>query len=529
MKSLRSTVGWTEVRWSFRVVGALLIAVSPLHLEAQPLAAGSDRFLGCGTSSSVYRDLADYWNQVTPGNDGKWGSVESIQGQYNWSGLDAIYNYAGTVGIPFKEHTLVWGNQQPAWIASLDSAAQRAAVENWVLRVGQRYPATAYVDVVNEPFNAPPPYANALGGAGSTGWDWVLTAFELARQYCPSGAKLILNEYNILQSNSVTTNYLALINLLKERGLIDGIGVQGHYFEFRSDIGSSNPYVYDIETLKGNLKRLTDTGIPVYVSEFDIDEPLDSNQLAQYKIYFPIFWENPGVKGITFWGYIEGDVWNAHPNTYLLRANGTERPALQWMRTYVLIPLPPSPLSPVYETDVPRNPQLVWSSSDSATSYHVQLAMSSTFSPVVVDTLVTDSLLRLSSPLESGRRVHWRVSAANAHGESRYSATVSFITGTQIVSVGDSENPCHGFELLQNYPNPFNPATTITYSVPYRSSISLTVHNLMGQELATLFAGVREPGTYVETVNATGLATGVYFYRLTAGGFVATKQLIVLK
>jgi len=79
------------------VLGAAVITALPLHLEAQPLAAGTERFLGCGTSSSLFRNLADYWNQVTPGNDGKWGSVESIQGQYSWSGLDAIYNYAGTV------------------------------------------------------------------------------------------------------------------------------------------------------------------------------------------------------------------------------------------------------------------------------------------------------------------------------------------------------------------------------------------------------------------------------------------------
>jgi len=102
------------------------------------------------------------------------------------------------------------------------------------------------------------------------------------------GCKLILNEYNVLHDNTVTTNYINIINLLKDRGLIDGIGIQGHYFEFRSDMNASNQYIYDINTIKANLNRLAETRLPIYMTEFDIDEPIDSNQLAQYKIYLPI-------------------------------------------------------------------------------------------------------------------------------------------------------------------------------------------------------------------------------------------------
>lgn len=68
-------------------------------------------------------------------------------------------------------------------------------MEKWIRLVGERYPDMDFVDVVNEPFNAPPPYKNALGGSGTTGGDWVITAFQWARQYCPSRTKLLLNEY----------------------------------------------------------------------------------------------------------------------------------------------------------------------------------------------------------------------------------------------------------------------------------------------------------------------------------------------
>jgi endo-1,4-beta-xylanase len=321
------------------IMSMLLIGVTgliPMRTVSQQLTSNKDKFLGCGTSVYFYRYLDNIWNEVTPGNDGKWGSVENPKGTYNWTNLDKIYNFAEAKGLLYKHHNLVWGSQQPGWLSSLDSATQRDAVEKWIAAVGARYPKMDMVDVVNEPFHTPlPVYKNALGGDGATGWDWVITAFQLARKYCPPSAKLLLNEYNVFQDNTVTSNYIALINLLKTRGLIDGIGVQGHYFEFRSPVAGPGNYVYDLTTIKNNLNRLTALGLPVYITEFDIDEPVDSIQAAQYKIYFPIFWSNPGVKGITFWGYIQGDVWTAHPNTYLLLADGTERPAMQWLRSYV--------------------------------------------------------------------------------------------------------------------------------------------------------------------------------------------------
>ncbi len=505
-----------------------IISSLPLSAPAQPLAGGQEKFLGCGTSSYLYRDLDKYWNQITPGNDGKWGSVEAVRGQYNWTNLDRIYHYAVNRNIPFKHHTLVWGNQQPGWIASLDSAAQRAAVENWIQAVGERYPRVAFVDVVNEPFNAPPVYRKALGGDGATGWDWVITAFQLARQHCAPGVQLVLNEYNVLHSNTVTSNYLVLINLLKERGLIDGIGVQGHYFEFRSDLASSNTYVHDLATIKSNLMRLTATGLPVYLTEFDIDEPIDANQLEQYKIYFPIFWSNPGVKGITLWGYIQGDVWTAHPNTYVLRSDGSERPALQWLRTYLRSPQPPVLLSPLFTVGVPRNPVLLWRPVATATAYRVQVGLNSVFTTAIVDTTVADTLVQ-TPVLEAGRRFYWRVSAINAHGASEYSAAASFTTGDQIVGVQQQGEAWPPFQLAQNYPNPFNPTTQIKYTIAQHSRVSLKVFSPLGREVALLFDGFRQPGSYVVSFDGSGLTTGVYICRLQANAFTATKKLTLLK
>ena len=518
--------------WHYVVCIALvifLISIASINTSAQPLAQDKDKFLGAATSSDIYRHFDKYWNQVTPGNSGKWGSVEPIRNQYNWTGLDRIYNFAANRNMPFKEHTLIWGQQQPGWIASLDSASQRAEIEEWIRLVGERYPKMALVDVVNEPFHAPPSYKNALGGDGTTGWDWVITAFELARKYCPPEAKLILNEYNILHSNAQTTNYLNLINLLKDRQLIDGIGVQCHYFEFRSDMNAtSNVYIYNISTIKSNLDRLAATGIPVYISEFDIDEPDDANQLSQYKIYFPIFWSHPGVKGITLWGYIQYDVWSAHPNTYLLRSDGSERLALQWLRTYIVSPLPPVPIAPNAEGGVPLNPVLTWHASASATSYHVQLSKNITFTSVIVDTTIADTLLQVSS-LEANRRYYWRVSGINEYGESDFSATASFMTGNQ-TGVDDKDKVMpQGFELYQNYPNPFNPTTTISFSLSQQSHVRLILFDVLGKEVLNIADNYFEAGSNHIVVNASALASGLYFYQMEAGKFNKVMKLIVMK
>jgi endo-1,4-beta-xylanase len=506
-----------------------IISLLPFVSFSQPLTTNKEKFLGCGTSSSIYRNLASYWNQVSPGNDGKWGSVENPRGTYNWTNLDKIYAFATSRGLLYKHHTLVWGSQQPSWLSGLDSAAQRDAVTKWINAVGARYPKMDMVDVVNEPLHTPlPVYVNALGGVGATGWDWVITSFTMARKACAPGVKLLLNDYNILSSTTTTTNFLAIIQLLKDRGLIDGIGVQGHYFEFRSDIGTTGGYVYDIPTLKANLDRLTATGLPVYITEFDIDEPIDANQLAQYKIYFPLFWNNPGVKGITFWGYIQDDVWNSHPNTYLIRTDGTERPALEWLRVFLVSPAAPVPVSPVAATEVARNARLVWQHSDSASAYHVQVSPLRAFQTIMVDSVLSDTTLALSS-LDAGTTYYWRVAASNTHGASEFSAVSAFTTGTQTAVGEEMAQFPSAFFVEQNYPNPFNPSTVIAYTLPNAAHVRIRIFDPIGRECVRLVDAEQAAGAHSVRLEAGAWPSGIYYYRVEAGGKSVVKSMLLMK
>lgn len=99
----------------------------------------------------------------------------------------------------------------------------------------------------------------------------------------------------------------------------------------------------------------------------------------------------------------------------------------------------------------------------------------------------------------------------------------------QIITSVPHRNVVEGFGLEQNYPNPFNPTTTIQYQIPEMEKVVLKIYNILGQEVQTLVNEVQHPGMYQTTFDASRLASGVYFYRLTAGDYVEVKKMMFLK
>jgi endo-1,4-beta-xylanase len=289
-----------------------------------PLAEGTGRFLGSTLTAQFDELFPLYFNQVTPENAGKWLSVEAQRGTHTWGALDVIFAVARAHGLPVKQHTFVWGEQEPRWVAGLPPAEQRDAVERWIRAFTERYPDVELVDVVNEPLHAPPSYAEAIGGAGETGWDWVLWSFERAREALPH-ATLLINEYNILCCAPTLARYAELIELLQERDLIDGIGVQAHGLER-----------VDPRLIAANLDALATHGLPIYVSELDLESADDAEQLAMYQRVFPVLWEHEAVAGVTLWGHRAGRIWKR--NAFVLDWFDEERPALSWLAEYLRAP-----------------------------------------------------------------------------------------------------------------------------------------------------------------------------------------------
>ena len=102
--------------------------------------------------------------------------------------------------------------------------------------------------------------------------------------------------------------------------------------------------------------------------------------------------------------------------------------------------------------------------------------------------------------------------------------TLSVLTGTC-----QNENIVREFNLEQNYPNPFNPMTEIGYSISNESFVKLSIIDVLGKEVYTAVNENKKAGNYQVTIDGSGLGSGVYFYRLTAGDFTRTRKMILLK
>jgi hypothetical protein len=104
------------------------------------------------------------------------------------------------------------------------------------------------------------------------------------------------------------------------------------------------------------------------------------------------------------------------------------------------------------------------------------------------------------------------------------------ITWKHTVDVDERRDRSPGLFLLhQNFPNPFNPATRIPYQLASKSHVTLRILDVLGREVATLVDGVEEPGYKSVRFDAGFLSSGIYFYRLSAGTFVQTRRMAVLK
>ena len=117
-------------------------------------------------------------------------------------------------------------------------------------------------------------------------------------------------------------------------------------------------------------------------------------------------------------------------------------------------------------------------------------------------------------------------SYAAANGEKR---AFGIIVKKILTSAKNQEPLPTAFVLSQNYPNPFNPTTMISFDIPKRSQVRLVVYDILGREVKTLVDEMKSPGRYTVNFDASALPSGVYLYRITAGSFVETKKLVLVK
>ena len=379
------------------VLSTLALAASMATVANAALADGAAKFVGNITvNGSIPGNFGNYWNQITAENECKWASIEGTRGKYNWSGCDAAYNWAQKNGAHFKFHALVWGSQYPSWLNNLSTAETKEAITAWFDAVKAHYPNLEMIDVVNEAIrgdkyageyknayhscyttvnqkscgNSNNKIMEALGGDNGK-YDFVTEAFRMARERWPK-AILIYNDYNTVQYN--LDQGIDLIQKIKANGAsVDAYGLQAHDMQGQSGYGGAGgggPCIDKQQLIDALDKIHSETGLPLFISEYDISTTDDDLQKKCYSEQIPVFMEAQYVAGITLWGYIYGSTWQNCNNTAsgcsgIIKDN-TDRAAMKWLKEYLAtntgknttglatgVATPPEPQKPFNATNTP--------------------------------------------------------------------------------------------------------------------------------------------------------------------------------
>lgn len=454
------------------------------------------------TSGAVRSDFINYWNQITPENEGKWGSVEATRDQYNWAPLDRIYEYARQHNIPVKAHTFVWGSQFPNWINNLSAAEQAAEIEEWIRDYCTRYPDTAMIDVVNE---AIPGHAPATFAQNAFGNDWIIKSFQLARQYCPN-AILILNDYNVLSWD--TDKFVTLARPVIAAGVVDALGAQSHGLADRP-----------LSETTSKLNQIAALGLPIYISEYDIEKTNDQEQLQVMQQQFPLFYNHASVKGITLWGYVVGKTWR--DGTGLIQENGTPRPAMTWLMNYLATNTPSSQSSVASSVASSSRSSLSSSQSSSLISSASSSLVRSSSSIVSSSSVRSSSSSSVISTNQLVLAINSGGGAVNYNGVA-YQADRLNTGGTAHSTTDNISNVAEGALFQSELYGSFGyeiPVTNATYSIElhfaeiYHTTVGKRSFNLAiegKQEMAQvdLYSLIGADAAYSFTVNNVQVSDG---------------------
>jgi endo-1,4-beta-xylanase len=290
----------------------------PAWSEVAPLrdaAAQAGRLVGAAVYSSALATDPTYagavgrhFNYLTAEYEMKWNPVQKTPGVYDFSGGDAIVAFAESRGVRVKGHALVWHQALPSWVESLSPPELRIAVEEHIRTVAGHYRRRVYAwDVVNEAIDDSQPGLRSTVFSRGLGPDYVAELFRFARRADPE-AELIYNDYGGEGLNRKSNDIYELVKDLKQRGLVDGVGLQMHIS------AASFPSVADV---RANIQRLADLGLQVNLSEMDVrvrevaGDPATKLQ-RQRQVYRDVVAACVAVtrcEAVTFWGFTDAHTW----------------------------------------------------------------------------------------------------------------------------------------------------------------------------------------------------------------------------
>ncbi|MGA7307033.1 MAG: T9SS type A sorting domain-containing protein [Rhodothermales bacterium] len=171
---------------------------------------------------------------------------------------------------------------------------------------------------------------------------------------------------------------------------------------------------------------------------------------------------------------------------------------------------------------------------EGAVRYNVQVASDYAFGNILWKTNVPRCQAKFNG--KAGTHYYWRAQSESLTESSLFSAPFGFtMISTEasslsaVSSFDAAETIPTSYTLHENYPNPFNPSTTIMVDVPEATHIKLAVYDLLGQEVIQIAAGDVEAGTHSYTIDASGLSSGLYLYRIESAAFTQTRRMMLLK
>ena len=364
------------------------LASAAISLSNAALADGGAKFVGNITTGGQIRDdFNTYWNQITPENGCKWGSIHSLSNGmsgtsvFKWDNYDkcaSAYEWAKEKPGErhFKFHALVWGSQYPQFLCkkknpNITVELTKQYITEWFDAVKERFPDLEYIDVVNEAIWAGSNYHSgylapaegaegvstddaacggsyiieALGGDsivnGKHQYNFITNAFKMAHERWPN-AVLIYNDYNTL-TWQMDEGIELVQTILKNGAPVDAYGQQAHDCKDIPNEDTKNQWGQIELSFANRLKKIhNETGLPLFITEYDIGEANDEAQKNVIAQQIPFLWETDWIAGITIWGYIDGATWR--DNTGLMKPNGdvksnpnvsaTNRASMTWLEQY---------------------------------------------------------------------------------------------------------------------------------------------------------------------------------------------------
>lgn len=275
-------------------------------------------------------------------------SGDNTNPQVNFAQADALLKYCGENKIPVRGHTLVWHSQTPDWFFKenfsddgdwVDKDTMLKRMENYIKNVMEglatQYPDVDFYawDVVNEAWldDGTPRKAGSSKSEDSNSSAWVRIfgdnsfieyAFQYARKYAPKNCKLYYNDFNEYMPGKTTAIYNMAMEL-KEKGLIDGIGMQSHL-----DVGFPTASTY-----RKAIDKFASTGLDIQVTELDITTSDTSEaglekQAQMYSDIFDIYTDYAdSISAVVIWGVTDDQSWRATRVPLLFDENFQAKPA----------------------------------------------------------------------------------------------------------------------------------------------------------------------------------------------------------